>query len=115
MESFTSMGKQRLANTVMISGCDCRLGKDWIFDLLTQFGTARNYGAIIDLHTLQITAANSKSSPAHSVINSCFLVMYETVEIFSESESELLYDWRFTAFLASGPWRSMTRDFFSPN
>jgi hypothetical protein len=80
------MGKQRLANTVMISGCDCRLGKDWILDL-TQFATARNYGAIIDLHTLQITAANTKSSPARSVINSCFLVMDETV-IFFKSKSK---------------------------
>jgi hypothetical protein len=33
-----------------------------------------NYSTITDLHTLQITAANTKSFPARSVFNSRFLV-----------------------------------------
>jgi hypothetical protein len=37
---------------------------DWILDLLTQLGTAINYNAIADLHTLQFTTAPAKSFPA---------------------------------------------------
>jgi hypothetical protein len=47
---------------------------DWILDLLTQLGTTSNYNAIANLHTLQITAAKTKSSQARSVFNSRFLV-----------------------------------------
>jgi hypothetical protein len=47
---------------------------DWMLDLLTQLGTVSNYSATADLHTLQITAANTKFSAAHSVFNSRFLV-----------------------------------------
>jgi hypothetical protein len=48
---------------------------DWLLDLLTQLGLTSNYSAIADLHTLQITAANTKSSPARSAFNSRFVVM----------------------------------------
>jgi hypothetical protein len=47
---------------------------DYILDLWTQLGTTINYSAIADSHTLQIAAANTKSSSAFSVLNSRFLV-----------------------------------------
>jgi hypothetical protein len=43
---------------------------DSILHLLTQLGTTSNNSAIADLHTLQITAANTKSSTDCSVFNS---------------------------------------------
>jgi hypothetical protein len=44
----------------------------FIRHLYTQVVTTSNYGAIADLHTLQITRAHAKSSqPAYT---SCFLV-----------------------------------------
>jgi hypothetical protein len=43
-------------------------------EFLTQLGNTSNYSAIADLHTSQITAANTKSSPARSVFNIRFLV-----------------------------------------
>jgi hypothetical protein len=48
---------------------------DWLLDLLTQLGTTSNYSTTANLHTLQITAASTKSSPACSVFNSHFLVI----------------------------------------
>jgi hypothetical protein len=47
---------------------------DWILHLLTPLGNTSNYSAIADLHTSEITAANTKSSPVRSVFNSRFLV-----------------------------------------
>jgi hypothetical protein len=44
---------------------------DW--DILTQLRTTSHYCAIADLHILQITAANTKSSPVRSVFNGPFL------------------------------------------
>jgi hypothetical protein len=45
----------------------------WVLNLLTQLGATSNYIAIAN-HTLQITAANIKSTPARSVFNNRFLV-----------------------------------------
>jgi hypothetical protein len=42
--------------------------------LYTPLGTARNYSATPNFHTLQITTGNTKSSPACTVFNSRFLV-----------------------------------------
>jgi hypothetical protein len=47
---------------------------NWILDLLTQIGIRSNYSAITKLHTVEITVANTKFSPARSVFNSRFLV-----------------------------------------
>jgi hypothetical protein len=43
---------------------------DWVLEL----GTTSNYSSIADLHTLKITAANTKSSSANRVFNRRFLV-----------------------------------------
>jgi hypothetical protein len=51
-----------------------RLDIGFIVHLYTPFGTRSNYRAIADLHTLQITAINTKPSAACSVFNSRFLV-----------------------------------------
>jgi hypothetical protein len=62
---------------------------DWILDLLAQLGTTSNYRAITDLHTFQITAANTKSSPARNV-NSRFLVTVLNSGDFSASRAQVL-------------------------
>jgi hypothetical protein len=41
----------------------------------TQLGIASNYSAIVHLHTLEITASSTETSPACSVFTSHFLVM----------------------------------------
>jgi hypothetical protein len=46
----------------------------FIDHLCTPLGSTSNYSAIADFHTLQVTAANTKSSPARSVFNRHFLV-----------------------------------------
>jgi hypothetical protein len=48
---------------------------DWLLDLLAQLRTTSNYSTNTNLHTLQITAADTKSSPARSDFNSRSLVM----------------------------------------
>lgn len=53
-----------------IYGCDYKRSMIWWLDLLTLLGTTSNYSALADLHTLEMTAANTKSSPARSVFNS---------------------------------------------
>jgi hypothetical protein len=137
-------------------------------DLLTPYtrlGTTSNYSAIANLHTLQFTDANTKSSPACTVFNSRFLVTdvnswdssFSRAQVLlvqrisrnrtpsipnstiapsllsltcwaqqncqpsnpsipseSESESELLYPWRFTArqfVLATSLLRLTTSNF----
>jgi hypothetical protein len=74
-----------------------------------------NYSAIDDFHALQITTAYDQSFPDFSVFTSRFPAMTSNsgdssasvltpfsaghrlpTELSSESESELLYDWRFT-------------------
>jgi hypothetical protein len=55
---------------------------DWTLDLLTQLGSTNNYSATANFQTLQITAANTKSSPACSVFNSRSLA---TASISGES------------------------------
>jgi hypothetical protein len=70
--------------------CDYRRGMDWILDLLTQLGTTSNYCVISNLHTLQFTAANTKSSPARSAINSRFLVMDVNSGDSSASRAQVL-------------------------
>jgi hypothetical protein len=47
----------------------------------TRLGTTRNYSATANLHTSQISAANTKSSPACSVSTSRSLATAFTVEI----------------------------------
>jgi hypothetical protein len=54
--------------------CGYRRAVDWILDLVTRLGNTSNYSDIADHHTLQITAANTKSSSARSVFDSRFLV-----------------------------------------
>jgi hypothetical protein len=48
----------------------------------TQLGNTINYSAIANILTLQITAANTKSSPSCSVFTSRFLVTALREEIF---------------------------------
>jgi hypothetical protein len=62
-----------------------------VLDLLTQLGTTSNYSAITDLHTLQITDANTKSSPAVSVFNSRSLATDVNSEDSSASRAQVLY------------------------
>jgi hypothetical protein len=57
----------------------------FIDHIYTQLGTTSNYNAIINLHTLQITAAITKSSPAFSVFNSHSLAMASNSEDSSAS------------------------------
>jgi hypothetical protein len=54
---------------------------DLILDILTQLGTTSNWNATTNLHTLQITAANTNPSPDRSVLNSRSLQRYVTVVI----------------------------------
>jgi hypothetical protein len=89
---------------------------------------------VTNFHTLIITTAHNKSFQSAFLsrfpvtdlnnryssiaLNKCSLhrLPYSRVTSKSESESELLYDWRFTAdqiILASGPLRPTKRDPFS--
>jgi hypothetical protein len=43
---------------------------DWMLDLLTPLGNTSNYSVTADLHTLEITVADTKSFPTQSVFNS---------------------------------------------
>jgi hypothetical protein len=61
-----SLALLEIYNTLTYVGCDCRRDLDWILDLLTPLGTTSNYSATTNLHTLNITAANTKSSTAVS-------------------------------------------------
>jgi hypothetical protein len=58
---------------------------DWWLDLLNtlphKFGNTSNYSAIAILHTLQMTAADTKPSPASNIFTCRFLVTVLTVEI----------------------------------
>jgi hypothetical protein len=64
-------------NTVTYFGCvTYRRGMDWILDLLTPLWTTRNYSAITDLHTLQLSLF-----PACCVVTSHSLATALTVEI----------------------------------
>jgi hypothetical protein len=53
-------------NITYLGMYDHRWGMAWIIGFIDQLGTTSNYSATADLHTLQITAANTKSSPAVS-------------------------------------------------
>jgi hypothetical protein len=57
-------------------------GLDWILDLLTTctHNTESNYSAIANLHSLQITTAHAKSSPACCVFTSRSLVTASNTE-----------------------------------
>jgi hypothetical protein len=48
-----------------ISGCNYRWGVDWILNLLTERGTASNYSAIADFHTLQFTVTHTSVLSLH--------------------------------------------------
>jgi hypothetical protein len=52
--------------------------------------TTSNYSATAKLHTLQITAANTKSSPALSVFNSRFLATTSNSGDFSASSARVV-------------------------
>jgi hypothetical protein len=58
--------------------CDCRRGFGLDIGFIDHFNTQlisiSNYSAITNLHTLQITAANTKSSPTCSFRTSRFLI-----------------------------------------
>jgi hypothetical protein len=54
---------------------------NWIFVDRIQIVTTSNYGAITNLHTLQITRAHAKSSQSATVSTSRFLERLLTVEI----------------------------------
>jgi hypothetical protein len=100
-----------------------------------QVVTTNKYNIVADLHTLQITTAQSKSLPACSVFSKRFLVTasnhgYSSASVLKSSlnggslptayssEWELLYDWRLTAnqfVLAIKPWDSRPVIFFQLN
>jgi hypothetical protein len=63
---------------------------DWWLDLLWYLGTTSNCNATANLNTLQITTANTKSSPARSVFNSRFLVTDVNSEDSSASSVQVL-------------------------
>jgi hypothetical protein len=114
-------------------GCDYRRGLDWWMDLLT------TYSANANLHNSQITTAPAKRfssllpSPAiprqrlltleilqlPALRSSLLWLAYRTAcqlsSLESGSESELLYDWRFTAsqfVFATSPLRLTTSNSF---
>jgi hypothetical protein len=113
--------------------CDYRRGFGLDTEVIDHFNTqlviTLNYIAIADFHTLP---NHTKSFPARSVFTSSCLVTtsnngYSSASVFKSSlndgslptayssESELLYDWRFTAnqfVLVSSPLRLTTRDLF---
>jgi hypothetical protein len=49
--------------------CDYRQGVDLILDLLTLLGTVSYYSTTANLDRLQITAVNTKTSPARNVFS----------------------------------------------
>jgi hypothetical protein len=53
-------------NITYLRMCVYRRGNDWIIGFTDQLRTTSNYSATAYLHALQITAANTKSSPAVS-------------------------------------------------
>jgi hypothetical protein len=63
---------------------------DWVLHLMTPLETISNYSVIADLHTLQITDASTKSSPARSVFNSRFLVTDVNSKDSSASRAQVL-------------------------
>jgi hypothetical protein len=70
----------------------------------TKFITTLNYGTIANVHTLQSTGAHAKSFPARCVFSRCLVTMAipllpcsSSLSEPSQQESDLLYDWRFTA------------------
>jgi hypothetical protein len=69
---------------------DYRRGMDWILDLLTQLATTSNYSATAYPHTLQITAANTRSSAARSVLKSRFMATEVNSGDFSASHAQVL-------------------------
>jgi hypothetical protein len=73
---------------------DYRQNMEWILDLLTQLGTTNNSRTIVDLHTLQITVANSKSFPASIVFSRCFLVTDINSGDLSASHPQILPVWQ---------------------
>jgi hypothetical protein len=70
--------------------CDFRQGMDWILDLFTQLGNTSHYSAIAYFHNSQITAANTKSSPACSVFNSRSLATASNSGYSSASRAQIL-------------------------
>jgi hypothetical protein len=73
--------------------CDYRRGLDWWLDLLTTYthdSELRNYSAVANLSNLQITPANTKSSPASSVFAGRFLVTDVNSLVSSASRAEVL-------------------------
>jgi hypothetical protein len=62
--------------------------------LLTQLETTSNYSTIADLHSLQITVANTKSSPTLSVFNNHFLATDVKSGDSSASRFQVLPVWQ---------------------
>jgi hypothetical protein len=113
---------------------------NWIYQTLTRV-TANNYDNLTDLRTLKVSTTHikpfqsslavawyrlstadvplsldSRTVPDLSYQLSSQLQLSTDSTNNSESESELLYDWRFTAdqvVLASSPLRRTTRDFYA--
>jgi hypothetical protein len=57
------------------------IGEWSIGHLYTPLGTTSNYSTTANLHTLQITAVNTKSPPACRVFNSCSLATMEILQL----------------------------------
>jgi hypothetical protein len=66
------------------------LVNEFVDHLHTPLRTTSNYSTTANLHTLQITAANTKSSPACSVFNSRFLTTVSNSTDSSASRSHVV-------------------------
>jgi hypothetical protein len=58
--------------------------------LTTPLGTTSSYSATANLHTLQITVANTKSSPTYSAFNNRSLAVASNTGNFSASRAQVL-------------------------
>jgi hypothetical protein len=95
---------------------------NWFIDTLyTPLGTTSNYIATSNLHTLQITTTNIKSSPACNVFNSLFLTTVSNSTDSSASRSHLVIfissfsvgtEYELNFRVIGVRFRAGTRDFF---
>jgi hypothetical protein len=88
------------------------MGYGFIDHLYIPLGTTSNYSAIADLHALQITATNTKHSPARSAFSSRFLVTDVNSGDSSASRAQVLpvrrisHNWTIAPSLLSLPCRT---------
>jgi hypothetical protein len=90
------------------------LDTGFIDHLYTRLGTTCNYSATANLHTLQNTVANTKSSPTCSVFNSRSLATASNNGDSSASRSQILLSQRLLQSSTPNPQRTGFVFFITP-